>query len=236
MSNIRVKFNNFSNIRRKFKFISLGLILFVIIILLYTLCTQIFKIRTIELVGEGIKLNVDDKKMSKNIILLSTEELKKNILAQHPEIQYLNITKKLPNILIIGISTRNPAAHLILSNKSNLIDSEGKIINYTLPLNQILPNINIVGYDSINQVDSKIIKKGLDLLTNLSNFEKVINLTIDKSGYYRINIIKVDILIPQDAEILATESTLQTLLTRFRMKGTLPSQIDLRFDKPVIRY
>jgi cell division septal protein FtsQ len=236
MLNARATYHNFANFRRKLKIISLGFFGFMLVLLLYILCVQIFKIRRIELVGEGIKLNVDDKKMSQNIIFISTDRIKNDILTEHPEIQYIHISKKLPDTLVIGISTRRPAAHILLLGTTKLVDDQGKIMNYTLPLNQIYPTIHLNGYNSVEQIDSRIIKRILDLLTYISRYEKILVITIDNSGYYQLKIDKTDIIIPQNMDIYTTETTLQTLLTRFRMKGTVPTQIDLRFDKPVIRF
>ncbi|KKU88687.1 MAG: hypothetical protein UY16_C0003G0029 [Candidatus Gottesmanbacteria bacterium GW2011_GWA2_47_9] len=47
---------------------------------------------------------------------------------------------------------------------------------------------------------------------------------------------ETDILFTQDVEVETVATTLQTLLTGFRIKGSLPKTIDLRFDKPIVTF
>ena len=60
-----------------------------------------------------------------------------------------------------------------------------------------------------------------------------VGLVEEQSGSLHAVSATLDIFFTQDA-IEQTLATLQTLIAGFRIKGTLPKVIDLRFDKPVI--
>ena len=80
------------------------------------------------------------------------------------------------------------------------------------------------------------------LTTSLSVFEEInvisrISLIkeIEGDGIF-IQTEKTGIFITQDSRTDQTIATLQTLFEGFRIKGTLPRVVDLRFDKPVVQF
>ena len=47
---------------------------------------------------------------------------------------------------------------------------------------------------------------------------------------------QTDILITQTSDLTYVRDTLQTLMEGFRIKGTMPKSIDIRFSKPVVQF
>jgi hypothetical protein len=68
------------------------------------------------------------------------------------------------------------------------------------------------------------------------DFLPVQTITIEDESSLRAKSNTMDILFPQDGSSATILATLQTLLAGFRIKGTLPTFIDLRFNKPIVKF
>ena len=62
------------------------------------------------------------------------------------------------------------------------------------------------------------------------------DITMNDTMSLRAQRATMSIVFPQHADIPALVRTLQTVIAGFRIKGTLPTTVDLRFDKPVVTF
>jgi hypothetical protein len=76
----------------------------------------------------------------------------------------------------------------------------------------------------------------LAFLNGTRDFLPIQTITIEDDSSLRAKSNTMDILFPQDGSMPAILATLQTLLSGFRIKGTLPTLIDLRFNKPMVKF
>jgi hypothetical protein len=76
----------------------------------------------------------------------------------------------------------------------------------------------------------------LAFIEGLGTFSPVTSMEWQEGWYFLAKVGKTDIFIPQDKPMSGLLATLQTLLAGFRIKGTLPTVVDLRFDKPIVKF
>jgi hypothetical protein len=80
------------------------------------------------------------------------------------------------------------------------------------------------------------VSAGISFITGMRDILSVSSISVEDERSLRAKCDKLDILFPQDGPIAPILATLQTLLSGFRIKGTLPTFIDLRFNKPIIKF
>jgi hypothetical protein len=78
------------------------------------------------------------------------------------------------------------------------------------------------------------VQQSLSLIRSLQGIVHIDEITEGDAASLRARVGNTDIFIPQQTAIEGKASTLQTIIEGFRIKGTLPAVIDLRFDKPII--
>lgn len=221
---------------RKFLHIALTIlvVLFVSALLSWTVNT-VFTIRSIEVVGEGVRISVDPEKLPRNLLFFPVERVKNDILRDYPTIASMSMKKKYPGTLVINATLRVPRAIVSALNGRYAIDKEGVVLE-SFPEKAGLPSIRI---------DAPPVPLGKRVtdprvtaaLSFLRETEGSIMLTLITSGEGDTLLATdgvMNILFPQKSDIQAIVRTLQTMLVGFRIKGALPASIDLRFDKPVV--
>lgn len=205
--------------------------------LLSWVVNTVFTIRNVFVSGEGISISVDPEKMPRNILFFPTERLKKELLRDYPLIADVSITKKYPGTLVINASLRTPRALVRTGDTRYAIDKEGVVLD-VYPVNTNIPNIFIdIPASSLGHrvTDARILAalsflletEGNIVITRISQGEGDTLLATDGV---------MNILFPQKSDMHAIVRSLQTLLVGFRIKGKLPTTIDLRFDKPVVSF
>lgn len=196
-----------------------------------------FTIQTIEVEGFGMQVIVDQKKLSKNLLFFPATQLRAELLSQNPLLGDIIIRKKFPHTLVIAAVPRTPIARLQTKGRRVDIDKEGIVLRESSPDHPLpillfdIEPIRIGQHLSDTRVFSSIaILTSLDRITPIDTITSLDNQSLQvKSG-------RLDIYITQQADMGAIATTLQTLLTGFRIKGALPALIDLRFSKPVVTF
>jgi cell division protein FtsQ len=93
--------------------------------------SDIFKVKGIEVLGEGRIQKEDFKKFlegkieTKNILLIRLDPIKNEILKNFPQISSLEIKRKFPSTLLFKISERKEVAAFCKKEDCYLIDKEG---------------------------------------------------------------------------------------------------------------
>jgi len=207
-----------------------------------------FKVKVIKIEADSSLnnlLGVESLK-EKNIFFILEDKEEKRLKEINPKIKEIKILKKYPQTLNIYVKTYSLAA-LIRGSQGFLGLSEDGRILFTLK-NQgkysSLPLINY--YQLINQtiykvgdwIDFKDIKITLILLDQLKSFNLIIN---------GIDIVNEDMIVfklKDDKRILFTSKKdwqaqifpVFLILRHLKIEGKQFRQIDVRFDKPIIKF
>lgn len=196
-----------------------------------------FTIRSVEVVGEGVRVSVDPEKMPRNLLFFPVERLKNELLRGYPLIAEMNITKKYPGTLVISATLRAPKALVGAENTLYAIDKEGVVLE-EYPEKMHLPKIliDVPPVPSGKRVTDTRILAALSFLLETEGSIAITRITSGEGDTLQATDGVMNILFPQKSDIPAIVRTLQTMLVGFRIKGKLPSTIDLRFDKPVVTF
>jgi hypothetical protein len=202
----------------------------------YRLSTYIFTIRSIEIVGEHAQVVIDEKRISRNLLFFPSETLRQKVLSDNPWLEDVRFEKKLPGTLRIVPILRAAVAILHTTDRVVLIDAQGMVVSdgdngAPLPVFSIsTPTVRVGG-----KIQDQNILLALALLEHVKDIH-ISKIILESGSYLRAKGEGIDILVVQDKPIEETLTTLQMLLSGFRIKGTLPSVVDLRFDKPVVKF
>jgi hypothetical protein len=198
---------------------------------------RIFRVRTIEFIGEGVRITIDPKRLEKNLLFLPTSNLEYDLMIAYPELEDIRIRKKFPQTLVISASIRSAIARLGTNGHVFALDENGVV----LPMNNSessLPFIR-VPIDKIEVGDTLTdprITRALSFLSAVGETIPILSIDERDTASLRARMEKTDIFIPQDGDIQILAATLQTMILGFRIKGSLPALIDLRFDKPIVKF
>lgn len=223
------------------KTVSLILVPVVLVAALFGLMS-LAKLKSVNITGSQSCLNQAElfektQIANKNLLLLSKVELKEEISQKFPCTTEVKIEKKYPSTIVINISTATPVAQIADSPFG--VTGEGLVIGTQDPQN--LPKLFLPQEIKIEQnkkIDDGNILLVLHLIENLqkSDFTPTQIRLVDN----------VDIIIYSQAEAKALFTTtkdpaaqvdsLQSVLAKAKIDASKISQIDLRFNKPVITY
>lgn len=224
--------------RRKFGKIFLGIVGTVCFgWILFLVVQHFFSIKVIEVVGDNIEVILNEDRISKNLLFFPSQAIRSKVLSDNPWLVDVKFVKKFPNTLQIVPVLRSPIAKLQSNERLVLMDKSGMILgdadsSVTLPIIQIsAENLRVGGI-----VDDKRVQMALVFIEGVEPSLLIDHIESHDRSYLLAKSSKSNIFIPQDRSISQTIATLQTLITGFRIKGTLPTVVDLRFDKPIIKF
>lgn len=198
---------------------------------------RMLDIRYIEVTGGDLLLSINEKELPKNLLFFPSEKIRAQLLALHPMLRDIRIRKKFPHTLVIEPLTRDGAARLVRGNQMVTVDYDGVVIPDADSL-RVLPRIILDG-DVVHvgqKVTDRMVQQSLLLIRHLDVRWGIVSIEKRDDASITAYIGKTNTIITQDADMVSTAATLQTLLEGFRIKGTLPSVVDLRFDKPIVTF
>lgn len=200
---------------------------------MWALLSWFFTIRTIEVVGEGFNIDIAREHSPKNILFFPSERIKKELMVQYPLLGEVIIKKKYPTTLIIHLVPRKPAALLVSRGHEFALDAMGYVVGIDVGGN--LPKLffDVGSFPIGARVSDTRISQ---ILTFVIAASPVPLESVEQYGHtaLRVRLGATDIFLPQNGDLGAKAATLQTILAGFRIKGTLPKVVDLRFEKPII--
>lgn len=174
-----------------------------------------------------------------NLLFLSSEKLVLEVQTKYPEIYKLTLKKKFPKTLSFKVEIRKPAVILLPQDGEGcLVDKDGYFLKKAEGIFGF-PTIESSKKDCSSlgkKVEDKGILKGIEIL-----YESQIRLLEPESGEMTSpRVVEVQyphslkVLFSTQKEIARQLDSLQFILDRTKIEGSLPGQVDLRFDKPVI--
>jgi cell division septal protein FtsQ len=189
-------------------------------------------------IGSDVSIIVDKNKLGDNLVLLNTDALRKQLLGEYIQLDDISLSKRLPHSLILDIKFKKPVARIITDKRIAVIDKNGIVITGYREEFSHLPVLNFGVHDVPDGtvIDKPEVRTSLSFLEQLPSGIAIDEMTIQNGQTLQAKMGKTSIFIDLNTAINPAVSTLQTLLAGFRMKGTMPTSIDLRFDKPIIKY
>ncbi|MEK7129725.1 MAG: hypothetical protein AAB803_01785 [Patescibacteria group bacterium] len=212
-------------------------IIILAIALLSWIATTIFAIRTVEVIGSAVEVSLDETKMTKNLLLFPSQKIRLRLLGDNPLLRDVLIRKKYPHTLVIEPVKRVAAAVLVTGDQSIVLDREGVVLPQSEGERTLPTVIMDVGTVHVGQpVTDNGVLVSLRLIEGLGDSWQIGSITKQESGLLVAKYQESEIIFTQDKDPVALSATLQTLLAGFRIKGSLPKVIDLRFDKPIVTF
>jgi len=197
---------------------------------------QLFKIKNIVVSGDPAKVEVNAKQFVGNMIFFQSEAVIKMIKEGNPLIQTIEIKKHFPSTLELVVYKRQPIARLHTNTAIVGIDTEGIVTDMlgvdTLPVISI--DVPLVRMGQIIKDDA--VKQSVAIINGTSSLVRIKKIERYETLSLRVVCQESNIFFPQKGDIRPILDTLQTLILGFRIKGTMPKTIDLRFDKPVVQF
>ena len=203
----------------------------------YWVSIWMFTIKKIVVVGDTIQVRVDEARLPKTLVFFPSATLREQLLTDNPILADIQFQKKYPHTLVIVPMARTAVARLILTGREVFVDESGTVLSdadASSPLPRLVVPMAAVRIGEI--IGDPRVTAGISFITGIRDTLKIHTISVEDERSLRAKSDKLDILFPQDGDIPVTLATLQTLLAGFRIKGTLPTVIDLRFNKPIIKF
>ncbi len=227
-----------SHVRKYGKMVIVIFVVIACIFSSFTIVDSVFRIQEIRVSGAPVRVVIDQKKLTRNLLFFPTDLVKNQLLADNPLISSVTITKKYPHTLDIIVSVREGVARLLSGTQQFLVDADGVAIGEPTSLSQNLPiiTINVPMIHVGDSVRDHGFLSALSFIRETRGLLEIEQVEIFDSASLLAKTGKTDILFPQQSTTSDIAATLQTIFSGFRIKGTLPTRIDLRFEKPIVTF
>lgn len=199
------------------------------------LVVRAFTITNVVVDAPFMSIELDAARFGKNLLFLPVDKLKADLLNTYPLLAQVRFEKRFPGTLVVHLSRRN--THFVLHSAGNTyaLDENGLVLGGIdnrsgYPELEFNAGILVTG----NPVTHPGVKASIVFLRQLAGRVPVSRVKERDSSSIQAISGHTNIFLPQIGDMSAKADTLQTIVEGFRIKGTLPTVIDLRFEKPVI--
>lgn len=235
--------SSLKNFLDKLKLFFLFFLIFLFFFIVLYLLNNLFYIKKIQIISDK-KDFIGIQELKKNsLILISEKEIKETIIKKNPSVDKVEVEKKYPATLILKINIEKPIVNLITSQGYFYLSYQGKILFKSplrfesLPVINYYQKLNFQSYQAGDFLTFKDIKSTLYLIKEISN----LNINIDNVDINGVNMILFNI---GDKKIIFSSEKdsglqlyqLQQIIRQFKAEGKKFKEIDLRYDKPVVRF
>lgn len=197
----------------------------------------LFTIRAVEVVGVGVTVAIDEQRFVKNLLFFPSDALRVQLLREYPLLESVEIHKKYPHTLLVVAHKRPAVAAIANGNRTFLVSRDGTILGDADGRERIpVGYFQVRAYAPGERVSEKDAAAFIGFIAHLPDVSQVRDGTTHDAASIRVKLATMDIYVALDSDMAAKASTLQMLLAGFRIKGTLPAVIDLRFDKPIVTF
>lgn len=169
-----------------------------------------------------------------------------NLYSQNPHINSIRVIKKYPGTLIVVTKESSPIAEIVTDNGSIVFNDAGRIVQIystsesersELPTISYYQKLNIHEYAVGDAIGKEDLEYALNFLGRLKTLKVAIE-KIDITSPYMIVLVNAQerylITVEKDKDVQFQEFKL--VYERLLQKGEKYSQIDVRFEKPIITY
>jgi len=196
---------------------------------------HVFTVRNIVVDAPGMSITLDNSKMSYNLFFLPTDKLRAELMDRYTLLEDVRFEKRLPATLVIHLTKRAPAVLLLSGRTWYALDKNGNVVD----IGTNVPGLPVFRMEAGafglgSTVRDPNVAAALSFYTALAGKIPITEFTVAGDGSIRAVYGNTNIFIPQAGDQKAKADTLQIIIEGFRIKGTLPTVIDLRFDKTII--
>lgn len=194
-----------------------------------------FTIKDVLVDAPGMSIELDKEKFGKNLLFLPVSTFRQELLSSYPLLMDVTFERKFPGTLIVHLVKR--PAFVSFESNGNLyeLDEYGLVLGSVGEVGgrtHMVFNIGILSAGS--RVGDDRVEAALSFLRALENPARILRIEPRDNHSLRAKLGNTNIFLPQSGDLSAKADTLQIIMEGFRMKGTLPAVIDIRFEKPVI--
>ena len=204
---------------------------------------SLFSIKKVEVVSDKKDFIGISELKKNNLIFLSEEKIIEKIIENNPSIQKVEVEKKYPSTLVLKLTVEKPIANLLVNNGYFYLSQSGKILSKARAANMLLPvinyyqRLNFQSYSAGDFLDFKDIKSALYLTTAVSDLNfKIDNLDIGGVNMIVCNVGDKKIVFSSEKDNELQVYQLAQIVKQFKVEGKQFREVDLRFDKPVVRF
>lgn len=189
---------------------------------------------------------------NKNIFALKTQAVIASFYALENSLGEIKLKKQLPGKITILLTRRLPITQVVmtdnlafeaslsgeLTSKIFLLDQAGAVFKQSEAINNQLPTISLasnlnfgLGQSALSQSMAQLVltlNSYFIKFTSLAYLEPNIYIIKTGSGPYAV--------FSSEKDFSVSVGSLQYILSGFKIGESLPTKIDLRFDKPILSY
>lgn len=226
------------------KFLGVVKLLFLVLVFFTTfyLLDTVFRVKEI-VIDKKNQLNGINAYMNKNLLMLSESSIKNELIIKNPLIKTIEVKKKFPSTIIISIIPEKPLAKLIVGQGFFYLSENGKIIAKTRE--ELDETITINYYQKLNFQSHRTgefigyadIMKAVGLITLVedSGF-KVDNVDIGGVDVILFNLGDKNLIFSSVKNIEEQLYQWREIARQFKIEGKSYREVDLRYDKPIVRF
>ncbi|OQY67845.1 hypothetical protein B6D29_01680 [Microgenomates bacterium UTCPR1] len=227
----------------KFVYFLICISIFSSVIFLLFLAKKNFTIRQIEVAGDSGRLMGLEKFKDRNIFITSDSEIRNLVLTDNPIISSVEVRKQLPDKIFLTVKKFHLIAALVVSEGYYHLSEDGRVLSKVKNIKNNLPKVNfyqLLAYQSYQPGDTikfREIKDGLYFLKELTDIgEKVDSLDINGINMIVLNLENRKLIFSSDKSKESQIFQVKEIIRKFKLEGRYYKEIDLRFDKPVVRF
>lgn len=207
----------------------------VILGLLTAVTVKLFTIQQIIVIGNGVNIQLNENGIPHNLLFFPSRKFENLLTKNNPLVKTIIIQKKYPDTLVLTIVKRMPLACV---NNQYLIDGDSIVISQNSGCLSYLSIITDLAksYQPGEKIDNSNLNYCVELIKYVGAFLQFDKFEATNSASITAKVGKTTIVFTQDSNAGKQATTLQTMFDGFRIKGTLPTVIDLRFNKPSVTF
>lgn len=206
---------------------------------------MVLRFRNISLNGsstEELKKTVNTYQ-GKRFFSITSDELLEYLTAKHPDVLIEKVEMQLPDILTITSRKRIPLGYLAVSDGYMLLSDDSRVLQKTRELNPQYPIITYyqrIPYHSL-QVGSEVsfqeVKDSLFYLDMIKRSKRSVN-RIDIVSFYMLGLYTEEetFYFSSEKDRDLQKYQFEQAIAQFEMNGEKFRVLDLRFQKPIVKW
>lgn len=212
------------------------LLLSIFILGISLVIVNVTTIKKIETKGINAVVSIDPDILPNNLLFFPSERVRQLLKAEYPFIFDVNVEKKYPNTLVLNIITRDPIARIDTSGRTMTVAEDGIVLADTKSGEYPIIYVPSVPLSAGIQISRSDVRNALAFLAQMPQDEDIQSILIDDAGVLRVTLPASLVVLSPIRDGRESARTLQSVLTGFRIKGSIPKVIDLRFEQPVVTW
>lgn len=172
-----------------------------------------------------------------NLLFLDKNKVTKLLLEKNMFIEDVEIKYRYPISVYLFVKSRVPIAKIAHSSTFIFIDKNGIVFSdQKSSLSSPIVEIDSMNVTSGFPTDWRLatVAQYIDYLARVNLKTQKIIINNDSKIFHVIVQYNEEIFIPFSSDVSLIATSLQTIVTRFRIEGKLIRKIDFRFDKPIV--